>query len=203
MCSDNEKYNSLRTAYQELTNSYRAIDDFRAKLLAFLPLASGTGIFLLLSDKMEKMNFAKEHFWAIGIFGLVITLGLFFYELHGIKKCDHLINRGRQIECDLGIAGQFMERPDGVPFLRKLVLINEPFTARIIYPAVLAAWMFLTLNHARPLAAPFAAGIVFLIGFFFPILLNLKGDIAQSPIREDNVATMPSQAEQRFNEKEE
>jgi hypothetical protein len=38
---------NLRDAYQELCNSYRAVDDFRMKLLAFLPLATGTGVVLL------------------------------------------------------------------------------------------------------------------------------------------------------------
>jgi hypothetical protein len=36
--------------YDQLCISYRAIDDFRAKLLGFLPLVSGSGIFLLLND---------------------------------------------------------------------------------------------------------------------------------------------------------
>jgi hypothetical protein len=36
--------------YEQLCNSYRAIDDFRAKLLALLPLATGGGIFLLVGD---------------------------------------------------------------------------------------------------------------------------------------------------------
>lgn len=47
--------NNLATGYQELCNSYRAIDDFRAKLLGFLPLATGTGIFLLL-DKLQNVD---------------------------------------------------------------------------------------------------------------------------------------------------
>ena len=38
----------LKTTYDQLCYSYRAIDDFRAKLLGFLPLATGTGIFLLI-----------------------------------------------------------------------------------------------------------------------------------------------------------
>jgi hypothetical protein len=42
-----EKNENLKTVYQQLCESYRAIDDFRAKLLGFLPLATGTGIFLL------------------------------------------------------------------------------------------------------------------------------------------------------------
>lgn len=39
---------NLRTVYKELCSSYRAVDDFRGKLLGFLPLASGTGVFLLI-----------------------------------------------------------------------------------------------------------------------------------------------------------
>lgn len=45
-----ERPENLRTAYKELCNSYRAIDDFRAKLLGFLPLATG-GVFLLHSKR--------------------------------------------------------------------------------------------------------------------------------------------------------
>ena len=41
-------------AYDQPCNSYRAIDDFRAKLLGFLPLAAGTGIFLILDEVKEQ-----------------------------------------------------------------------------------------------------------------------------------------------------
>lgn len=34
---------NLKAAYQELCSSYHAIDDFRAKLLGFLPLATAGG----------------------------------------------------------------------------------------------------------------------------------------------------------------
>jgi hypothetical protein len=37
---------NLKIIYQELCNSYRAIDDFRTKLLGFLPLATGAGVVL-------------------------------------------------------------------------------------------------------------------------------------------------------------
>ncbi|MBN2419289.1 MAG: hypothetical protein JXL81_07880, partial [Deltaproteobacteria bacterium] len=40
--------------YKELCNSYRAIDNFRAKLLGFLQLATG-GVFLLYSgEKIQE-----------------------------------------------------------------------------------------------------------------------------------------------------
>jgi hypothetical protein len=71
---------TLVSAYIELCKSYNAIDDFRAKLLGFLPLASGTGIFLLLSSGLSKSE-AREYFeqfmTPIGVFGFVVTLGLF------------------------------------------------------------------------------------------------------------------------------
>jgi hypothetical protein len=67
---------------------------------------------------------------------------------------------GARLECSLGIAGQFTNRPYAV-----LRVINEPFAAGLIYPAVLAAWTFLALVFARHAhhAAPWAALIVFLV----------------------------------------
>jgi hypothetical protein len=47
---------NYRAVYQELCNSYRAIDDFRAKLLAFLPFASAAGLFLLLKDEFPDQT---------------------------------------------------------------------------------------------------------------------------------------------------
>jgi hypothetical protein len=101
-----EKNENLRAAYQQLSDSYRAIDDFRAKLLGFLPLATGTGIFVLLGPLSDKNShdLAKQFMAPVGAFGFVITLGLFFYELYGIKKCDSLILTGKQIEARLCIA---------------------------------------------------------------------------------------------------
>jgi hypothetical protein len=125
-------------AYEQLCHSYRAIDDFRAKLLGFLPLATGTGLFLLLTEQGARASM-RHFFEPIGIFGFVITLGLFFYEIYGIKKCTYLIAAGRKLEEDLGVEnGQFRWRPHGIARL-----IDERFASGVIYPAVMAAWIFL------------------------------------------------------------
>ena len=134
----------LLKVYEQLCNSYRSIDDFRAKLLGFLPLATGTGVFLLVTDQ-AKIKFIQPLFRPIGAFGFIVTLGLFFYELYGIKKCTYLIRAGIELENDLRIKdGQFTKRPPGVA-----LLINEPLAAGVIYPAVLAAWTFLLLAFPR------------------------------------------------------
>src|SRR5262245_52451493 len=83
----NEKH--LPTSYQQICTSYHAIDDFSAKLLALLPSATGTGIFLLLNKDVTNVE-VKPFFGPIGIFGFAITLGLFANEIYGIKKCHAL-----------------------------------------------------------------------------------------------------------------
>lgn len=131
------------TVYKQLCTSYRAIDDFRAKLLGLLPLATGGGIFLLVGNE-TRTEAIEPYLLPIGLFGFVVTLGLFFFELHGILKCTHLIEAGTKLEEKLGInreEGQFIDRPLGV-----IGFINEPFAAGVIYPAVLAAWAFLAMD---------------------------------------------------------
>jgi hypothetical protein len=139
--SDSQDQN-LKTTYEQLCYSYRAIDDFRAKLLGFLPLASGTGIFLLIPDNSKSP--LNTFLGPVGAFGFLITLGLFFYEIYGIKKCHGLIKAGQYIEDQMRIPGQFQGRPREVAGI-----INEPFAAGVIYPAVLAAWTFLALQDPK------------------------------------------------------
>ena len=177
--NDNKGNPDLIKVYDQLCLSYRAIDDFRAKLLGFLPLASAGGAFLLLSDVLvnpEKSKFAKPFLKPLGLFGFVVTLGLFFYEIYGIRKCHALIKAGIQLERKLGITGQFRKRPRSV-----LGLINEPFAAGVIYPAVLAGWMFLILVFPQSQSdqspaievASTTAIWVFVVGFLITLIYSL------------------------------
>ena len=174
--ADSAGNTNLPNVYEQLCQSYRAIDDFRAKLLGFLPLASAGGAFLLLNEP-QKIKLAKPFLEPLGLFGFIVTLGLFFYEIYGIRKCHALINAGKKLECYLGITdGQFITRPRNV-----LYIINEPFAAGVIYPAVLAGWMFLALLFPQPQsdqppaieAALTAAIWVFGVGFLFTLIYNL------------------------------
>jgi len=139
---------NLKAVYQELCTSYRAVDDFRAKLLGFLPFATGAGVFLLVAEE-AKLDSARQFLFPIGVFGFVITLGLFSYELYGIKKCHHLIRTGSRLEDSLKNDGQFKQRPREV-----FHFINEPFAAGVIYSAVLAAWTFLATVSTWPQVDP-------------------------------------------------
>jgi hypothetical protein len=49
----------------------------------------------------------------IGLLGIGMTLGLFFYELRGLKLCTKFIEAGKDLESGLGLQiGQFKNNPE-------------------------------------------------------------------------------------------
>ena len=47
--------------------------------------------------------------WVVGIFGFLITLGLFFYELRGLQRTQALERSAKAMESALGLTqGQFL-----------------------------------------------------------------------------------------------
>jgi hypothetical protein len=132
------KPENVRIVYSEVCKSYHAIADFRARLLALLPIASGAGGLLILSQK----DTVKGYLGPIGVFGVAVTLGLFVYELRGIQRCKALIGAGKALEGKMDISdGQFNSRPKG--YLGGL--IGAETAGWIVYLAVLAGWSYLAI----------------------------------------------------------
>jgi hypothetical protein len=107
-----ERRRILLAEYQEVCRSHAGITDFRAKLLALLPLASGAGVGLLVAQGSDAVSTTEAGLLvALGAFGAVVTAGLFLYELRQIDVCKQLRNHAAWIERKLGIeAGQFGSR---------------------------------------------------------------------------------------------
>jgi hypothetical protein len=127
------------TTYPEICRSHHAIAEFRGKLLALLPIASGAGLFLLLGDAESKP--ADGDLIGIGLFGFVVTFGLFLYDLHGIQDCILLRRRGEKIEERLELDprhSHFRQWPPAA--LRGLV--NEIGAGWVIYTAVMTSWLY-------------------------------------------------------------
>jgi hypothetical protein len=157
---DNEQP-SLDTIYQEICNNYRAIDDLRMKLMGALPLASGIGILLPVSRVSNFQEWFNE--WTgflllpLGLFGFLITFGLFLFEHRGMQRCMGLIKAGREIEDAVkggkeAPEGSFLSTPDRVRVVSRHPLKEDDKhsssisadargTARVIYPTVLATWV--------------------------------------------------------------
>ncbi|SRR5712691_6217845 len=104
-----ERRQILLSEYEEVCKSHAGITDFRAKLLAFLPITSGAGVGLLVTQATGGLSKTLAGLLiALGIFGAVVTVALFFYELRQIDVCKQLRNHAAWLEQQLGIeAGQF------------------------------------------------------------------------------------------------
>src|SRR3712207_3683578 len=92
---------SLMTFYQEICNHYRDIDDLRMRLMGLLSLASGAGILVLGSGQGLSGSFGSATGFIlvpIGLFGFMVTFGLFLFELRGIQRCAGLIEVAKYIE---------------------------------------------------------------------------------------------------------
>jgi hypothetical protein len=139
--SADDRRSSMQAVYAQVGDNYRQIDDLRLRLLALLPLATGTGLLVLLGGHGVSAAIDVP----AGAFGMVATLSLYFYELHGIEKCAHYIDRGAQLENDLGVPGSFTNRPHHI-----FGVVSELLPSALIYPASFAGWLFLALYQAGP-----------------------------------------------------
>jgi hypothetical protein len=99
----NVEMENARTVYREVCQNHRAITDFRGKLLALLPVVSGVGLYLLIFKKASPSDLNPRYLVAIGIFGFVVTVGLFLHEIRAIEKCGELIEVGRSLEVKMGL----------------------------------------------------------------------------------------------------
>jgi hypothetical protein len=155
----------IHVVYQELSKSLQVIDDFRARLLALLPLSSGAGIFLLLRTSDDGNGGNPEYLGAIGVIGALISLGLYFFELREMIVCSHLLNVGRRLECEMGFdRGQFRGRPP--PSLSQLLVLTRlvqagdaeqarewryillpsvPLASCVVYVTVIAGWVYVAV----------------------------------------------------------
>lgn len=135
--SSDARGEALRLSYQQICASYHGITEFRGRLLTLLPLATGTGVFLLLQQKPQNLKYLAP----IGLFGVVVTLGLFMYELRGIQRCHGLEDQGKTVEERLHLSldeGQFRGQPP-----RGLNnMLGPPGAGLVVYIAVMFAWLY-------------------------------------------------------------
>lgn len=132
------KLDAKLAVYTEIGNNYRAIDDLRLRLLALLPLATGAGILVLQSGHTVPAAIGVP----VGVFGMITTVSLYFYELHGVEKCAHFIDAGAKLESDFGVRGSFTNRPHHI-----FSVVSELLPSAFIYPASFTGWLFLALYH--------------------------------------------------------
>jgi hypothetical protein len=134
---------SILAAYDQVCRAHDKIADFRGKLLALLPIASAGGLLLLISDNGISDG-VKAYLGPIGIFAVFATLGLLAHELRGIQRCFYLQRCARKLESKMLNS---MSEFGAFTFTNKARnWTGAPLAAALIYPAVIGAWIYMSLE---------------------------------------------------------
>ncbi len=147
-----DQQDNLKTIYEEVCRSHQGISDFRTKLLALLPTGSLTAILFLGTESQLKNP-------VLGVFAACVTFGLFIYEVRGIQYCKALIKSAKSIESKLHAEdpalGAFSSKPSSFWFF------GNTEAALVIYPAVIAVWLYYPLQGLVPSGPVYAFGAAF------------------------------------------
>lgn len=147
-----------KTDYEQTLAYFHALNDVRFKLLAFLPILSGTAVVVLPGHTTIAQQLA------LAILGGLITLALTFYDQRNTQIYDRLVCRAQFLEKQL----RFRSLPGDVrkdhrenigplhsrPELRGLQIgekkwfkvIWHDFALAMIYAACFSAWCFMGLD---------------------------------------------------------
>jgi hypothetical protein len=151
----------LQLDYDQTQQLLRTLTDIRFKLLAFVPTIAGAsvGFFGRARPAAELM--------AIGLLGLVATLGILVYELRNSETYAAAVRRARLLEqrLELGSGGLLSEHQASTVRLFGFLPIARQRGLALVYGAAFAGWIYLVAWGAlRALEVPGARGAGVAIG---------------------------------------
>jgi hypothetical protein len=151
----------LRLDYDQTQQLLRTLTDIRFKLLAFVPTIAGAsvGFFGRARPASELM--------AIGLVGLVATLGILVYELRNSQTYATAVDRAKMLEqrLELGSGGLLSEPPAGTGRLFGFLPIGRELGLALVYGAAFAGWTYLVAwGGLGALDVPGARGAGVVIG---------------------------------------
>ena len=178
----------LRLDYEHTAKYFHALADIRFKLLAVLPIATGSAIVVLGNG--------GEPTWVLplSLLGLLATIGIMIYDQRNTELYDHMQRRAKVIEAllqfpaydvegDKKCGGAFIDRPRRGRKLLGLIPMWHDLGLAIVYSTTLGAWTFLFSRALVELRLPDndprtsavavgAAGLIALLVYGALILLD-------------------------------
>jgi len=193
--------------YERTTQYFFHLADVRFKLLALLPIVSGTALAIV------PAHLEPAETLALGMLGLVVSTGLLLYDQRNSQIYNSLIGRLNLIEESLRlpamrenkqVGGAFLDRPGGDR--RRMLLgvlpANHGLGLDLIYSASIAAWLFvitraclllLSLN-TQPVTA-----LLLLLPIFLGVLLFIN--LRRIDSRSDWEGALPAEVKERIDQK--
>lgn len=170
-----EDADRLRLDYQQTTGLLSSINDVRFKLLALVPTLSGAAVAVLGRPS------STAELLAVGLIGLVATLGVLLYELRNTQLYHYGLRRAQKLERALGLmsidgrgetGGLFSDRPGSALRLFGFLPVDRDAGLTLVYSAAIAGWTYLCAwgalhalgaGHARQLGGTIGAGVGILL----------------------------------------
>jgi hypothetical protein len=109
--------------YEQTSQLMRTLTDIRFRLMAIVPVFAGISVGFFGHPQPAAELFA------IGVLGLVSTLGIYFYERRNTELYATAAGRARELERELG--------------LQSGPLVSHEFALAFVYGAALAGWSYL------------------------------------------------------------
>jgi hypothetical protein len=175
----------LRLEYDQTLQLVRSLTEVRFKLLAFVPTIAGFGV-----GSFGKPRPAAE-LLAVGLLGLVATLGLFIYELRNSQIYAGAVRRAGELERTLGMStgpgGLLTERRGRVARLFGVFAVWQNRGLALVYGAALAGWTYLfawgalrALDVGSPRKLGGLIGILFGLAVIADVEWTDRGNAADS-----------------------
>lgn len=136
----------LSADYEQTTNLLRMLTDVRFKLLAFVPTISGAAIAVLGQGR------STAELLAVGLLGLMATLGVVVYELRNTQLYDYAVYRAKELERRLAFVsvfdetragGLFSERPGRNLRIFGLAAVGHDRGLSLVYGAAIGGWSYI------------------------------------------------------------
>lgn len=136
----------LRLDYEQTTQLLRTLIDVRFRLLAFVPTISGIAVAFVGRPR------PAAELLAVGLLGLLATLGIFVYELRNTQISGVLIPRATELEKRLQLpseskgsdeGGLYSERPGITVQLLGFLPVSHGLGLALVYSAAIAGWTYL------------------------------------------------------------
>jgi hypothetical protein len=140
----------LELDYEQTGQVFRLFADIRFKLLALVPAIAGVGTALAGKDGVKP-----EVQLALGLLGLVATLGILLYELRNSELYNWAIHRAKHLERELGLSVSALGAPQGGVFGERvpahhrflgMVLIKHDPALGLVYGSALGAWTWVAAS---------------------------------------------------------
>jgi quinol monooxygenase YgiN len=181
---------NLRLDYDKTLQQFTMLADIRFKLLAFVPTLAGIAV-ALLDEKVDSATAL-----AVGVLGLVMTLGILIYEVRNSQLYDAVIHRAKFLESQLNLplstpeakkGGAFNERPGRGLKLFGMFSIWHDRGLSLAYGAALGGWAFIIADSTLKLVCRQDHMLAAIIGvitgtMFAREIMRLSGEKRPGPM---------------------